>query len=153
MQSLREKMEPDCWEPVYVCVFVSSGKRIPAVDAAGATSGKAFKLGRQASESHRTCCWWCRWLSPHETGDLTFSYPLCARPASAYSHHTPSNTRVFEGVWWGYWGQWHCGQWHRVQHCQPDGRRKCVFAALNNSKSLHIIWKFKFTEQWEKYLH
>ncbi|XP_070814473.1 ras-related protein Rab-22A [Chaetodon trifascialis] len=37
-------------------VFIEISKRIPVVDAAGATSGKGFKLGRQASESRRTCC-------------------------------------------------------------------------------------------------
>uniref|UniRef100_A0A3Q1DF46 RAB22A, member RAS oncogene family n=1 Tax=Amphiprion ocellaris TaxID=80972 RepID=A0A3Q1DF46_AMPOC len=37
-------------------VFIEISKRIPVVDTAGATSGKAFKLGRQASESRRTCC-------------------------------------------------------------------------------------------------
>lgn len=41
---------------MFVCS--SSGKRIPDVDAAGASTGRGFKLGRQASESHRTCCWW-----------------------------------------------------------------------------------------------
>ncbi|KAM8914360.1 ras-related protein Rab-22A isoform 2-T2 [Spinachia spinachia] len=37
-------------------VFIEISKRIPVVDAAGGTTGKAFKLGRQASESRRTCC-------------------------------------------------------------------------------------------------
>lgn len=51
---------------VHVCVCLLKGKRIPVAEAAGATSGKGFKLGRQASESRRTCCWWCRWLYPHD---------------------------------------------------------------------------------------
>ncbi|KAM7402437.1 hypothetical protein PAMP_017679 [Pampus punctatissimus] len=37
-------------------VFIEISKRIPVVDAAGGTSAKGFKLGRQASESRRTCC-------------------------------------------------------------------------------------------------
>lgn len=51
---------------VNVCVCLFTGKRIPVVDAAGGSSGKGFKLGRQASESRRTCCWWRRWLSPRD---------------------------------------------------------------------------------------
>lgn len=37
-------------------VFIEISKRIPVAEAAGGTSGKGFKLGRQASESRRTCC-------------------------------------------------------------------------------------------------
>ncbi|CAN9511886.1 unnamed protein product [Ophioblennius macclurei] len=37
-------------------VFIEISKRIPVADAAGSAQGKAFKLGRQASESRRTCC-------------------------------------------------------------------------------------------------
>ncbi|XP_061582787.1 ras-related protein Rab-22A isoform X2 [Cololabis saira] len=37
-------------------VFIEISRRIPVVEAAGGTSGKGFKLGRQASESRRTCC-------------------------------------------------------------------------------------------------
>ncbi|XP_028260784.1 ras-related protein Rab-22A isoform X2 [Parambassis ranga] len=37
-------------------VFIEISKRIPVADAAGGTTGKSFKLGRQASESRRTCC-------------------------------------------------------------------------------------------------
>uniref|UniRef100_A0A3B4FHY1 Ras-related protein Rab-22A-like n=1 Tax=Pundamilia nyererei TaxID=303518 RepID=A0A3B4FHY1_9CICH len=37
-------------------VFVEISKRIPVVDEAGGSSARGFKLGRQASESRRTCC-------------------------------------------------------------------------------------------------
>ncbi|TNN78643.1 Ras-related protein Rab-22A [Liparis tanakae] len=37
-------------------VFIEISRRIPLADAAGGNPGKAFKLGRQASESRRTCC-------------------------------------------------------------------------------------------------
>ncbi|XP_037535763.1 ras-related protein Rab-22A-like [Nematolebias whitei] len=37
-------------------VFTEISKRIPVIDAAGGPSGKSFRLGRQASESRRTCC-------------------------------------------------------------------------------------------------
>lgn len=44
----------ESWES-NLCLCLT-GKRIPVADAAGGTSGKGFKLGRQASESRRTCC-------------------------------------------------------------------------------------------------
>lgn len=61
------------YQSLCVCLCVVTGKRIPVVDAAGGTSGKSFKLGRQASESRRTCCWWYRWLSP--TRPVTWPLP------------------------------------------------------------------------------
>lgn len=76
----------DQWPaPTDSFLCITSGKRIPAADAVGATAGRGFKLGRQASESHRTCCW-CRWLA----GDPTFSHPLSLLQfASTYSHDQP----------------------------------------------------------------
>ncbi|XP_061746050.1 ras-related protein Rab-22A isoform X3 [Nerophis ophidion] len=37
-------------------VFIEISRRIPVADEVGGASGKGFKLGRQASESRRTCC-------------------------------------------------------------------------------------------------
>lgn len=75
-----------------VCVCLT-GKRIPVADAAGATSGKGFKLGRQASVSRRTCCWWYWWLSPHDPWpDLLLSLSISPACFSTYgSTHPTSN--------------------------------------------------------------
>lgn len=139
------KKENGTWK--YLFVFVSPGKRIPTADTAGATTGKGFKLGRQASESHRTCCWWCRPLSPHDWWPDLFLpsvFPACY-------NLEPLHTLVFEGVWGDYWGQWLWGHWHRVQLCQPDGHRKCIFAAVNSSKFRSIVLKFLAGEMLQVY--
>lgn len=56
MEVLKEKRSSECGRLVLMCLCLLTGKRIPVADAAGGTSGKGFKLGRQASESRRTCC-------------------------------------------------------------------------------------------------
>lgn len=46
--------------------------------------GRPQSLAGRAADDAGDC--------PHMNRDLTFAYPLCPQPDSAYSHHTPSNT-------------------------------------------------------------
>lgn len=83
------------------CFFLraSSGKRIPSADAVGATTGRGFKLGRQATESHRTCCW-CHQLSPRESPPGLFSpsqfTPVCC---SLQPRHRPTRPHSNGSGW------------------------------------------------------
>ena len=107
---------------MFVCSF--SGKRIPDVDAAGASTGRGFKLGRQASESHRTCCWWCHWPSPHNWwSDLSFPSLYLASP-----HNLDDGGH------------------------QLDGCRKCFIVALNKNIAIccqKYLAKEIFPDFWE----